>query len=62
MNKPTEAEITAVAAAMWNDGCDTDGRPRWMSLDPKTEKEIIQEMKQQAHAGLEAFCKLRGAG
>lgn len=58
--KITEAEINAVAAAMWNDGCETDGRPRWMSLSPKDDAEIISEMKAQARAGLLAFCKLRG--
>lgn len=60
MSKVTEAEINAVAAAMWNDGCDNDGRPRWMSLHAKEDAEIIAQLKQQARAGLETFCKLRG--
>lgn len=57
--KPTEAEVSAVATAMWNDGCDTDGRPRWMSLSAKDDAEIIAEMKKQARVGIAAFCKLR---
>lgn len=61
MKAATEAELNVVAAAMWNDGCDTDGRPRWMSLSAKEDAEIIREMKAQARAGLAAFLKLRGA-
>lgn len=61
MAKPTEWEISGVASAMWNDGCDTDGRPRWCNLDAKADKEIIAEMKAQARAGLAAFIKLRNA-
>jgi hypothetical protein len=61
VKQATEAEINAVAAAMWNDGCDSDGRPRWMSLDAKADADIIRDMKAQARAGLAAFVKMRGA-
>jgi hypothetical protein len=61
VKKPTEAEINAVAAAMWNDGSSEDGRPQWLSLSAKLDAEIIADMKKQARAGIDAFLKLRAA-
>lgn len=61
MRRPNEAEIAAVAAAMWNDGCDVDGRPLWIELDSVADKEIIREFKSQARTALAAFIRMRDA-
>lgn len=59
ITEATDMEVSAVAAAMWNDGCDTDGRPAWIRLSAKDDKEIIAEMKAQARVGLSVFIKMR---
>jgi hypothetical protein len=60
VKKPTEAEVNAVAAAMWNDGTKEDGRPQWLQLSAKLDAEIIADMKRQARAGIECLLKMRG--